>query len=55
MRFLAQNNFDFNTLFRKAINYAKKSEFKELHDKCVYRVGKHDPNVRTFEALSTSH
>lgn len=55
MRFLAQNNFDFNTLFRSAINYAKRSEFGDILDKCVYRVGKHDPHVRTFEALSTSH
>ena len=55
MRFLAQNNFDFNMLFRDPINYSKLSEFEELLGKCVYKVGKHDPNVKTFEALSTSH
>ena len=31
------------------------SEFDDLYEKCCYRVAKHDPQARTFEALSTSH
>ena len=53
--FLAKNNFDFNKLFSGSINYARKSEFAEVYEKCVYRVGKYFPDNRSHEALSMAH
>ena len=55
MAFLAKNNFDFNKLFSGAINYARKSDFAEVYEKCVYKVGKYYPDNRSHEALSTAH
>jgi len=53
--FLAKNNFDFNTLFRSPINYARISDFESVYEKCVFKVGEYSPEVRVFEALSTAN
>ena len=55
LRFLADHNFDFNTLFSKGICYTKMSEMANTYDKCVFNVGGHDPHTRTFDCLSVAH
>ena len=55
MSFLAKNNFDFNTLFRSPINYARISDFDSVYEKCVFKVAEYSPDVRIFEALSTAN
>ena len=55
IRFLAQNNFDFNTLFSSPINYTRLSELDKVNEQCVFKVGKYNPDVRSFEALSTEN
>ena len=55
LSFLAKNNFDFNKLFRSAINYSRKCDHDQLYEKCVFKVGKYYPDNRNHEALSTAH
>ena len=55
MRFLAQNKFDFNTLFQKPINYGRLSDMENIYSKCVNKAGGYNPDVRSFEALSTKN
>lgn len=55
VEFLSKNNFDFNMLFGNAINYARKSDFESVYEKCVFKVGKYYPDSRICEALSTSN
>ena len=55
MNFLATNNFDFNMLFRSPINYTRTTEFADIYQKCVFKVGRYNPDARVCEALSVAH
>ena len=42
-------------LFSSAINYARLSEFQNIYEKCVFKIGSYYPNSRHCEALSTKN
>ena len=53
--FLVQNNFDFNKLFDKGINYGRYTVRDKIHELCKQKITKTCESVRAHSVLSKTH
>lgn len=53
--FLIENNFNFNKLFEKGINFGRYSEEEHLRSLCRQKATKNFESVRSYSVLSQTH